>query len=252
MTCGSLWPCSASSSSARAPVDHWPVLVLVPPGRPIWPNRISPSCFGLPGLTWAPAMALISCSSATCSLPKSLESRASTARSMAMPRCSIRASTCGMGRSSVSYTVTTCSLAMRGFRREERLVLVLHVIEARGAAAEITGGYSIHIVRAFAGVEHVGHQHGVVDRADADAAGGEHQPFALHVVADLGDEGVFEHLFQCVERAPLRDLPFAKLGGEQARAFAVARLPVPERQIGGLIRRHRQRNTAERRLHRID
>ena len=48
--CGSSWPCSASSSSTRAPVDHWPVLVLVPPGSPILPNRMSPSCFGLPGL----------------------------------------------------------------------------------------------------------------------------------------------------------------------------------------------------------
>ena len=35
-----------------------PVLVLVPPGRPILPNRMSPSCFGLPGLIGAPASLL--------------------------------------------------------------------------------------------------------------------------------------------------------------------------------------------------
>ena len=35
----------------RAPVAHWPVLVLVPPGNCSLPNRISPICFGEPRLT---------------------------------------------------------------------------------------------------------------------------------------------------------------------------------------------------------
>ena len=74
-----------------APVDHAPVLVLVPPGRPILPNRMSPSCLGLPGLIGAPASLWISSSSPPCFCANSPDSRDSTCRSIEMPRCSMRA-----------------------------------------------------------------------------------------------------------------------------------------------------------------
>ena len=40
----------------RAEVDHWPVFVFAPPGRPILPNRMSPSCFGEPIVKRSPAI----------------------------------------------------------------------------------------------------------------------------------------------------------------------------------------------------
>ena len=49
-------PLAASSSRTSAPVAQAPVLVLVPPGRLILSNRISPSCFGEPRLNFSPGV----------------------------------------------------------------------------------------------------------------------------------------------------------------------------------------------------
>ena len=52
----------------------------------------------------------------------------------------------------------------------------------------------------------IGHQHGVVDRRDADAQLRENLGIKLHVLADLQDAGVFQHRFeqlQCFHHAHL-------------------------------------------------
>ena len=54
-----------------------------------------------------------------------------------------------------------------------------------------------------AGVEHVGHQHGVVERRDLDAVARKHQPVELQVLPDLEHAGIFQQRLQRVERRPL-------------------------------------------------
>ena len=55
-------------------------------------------------------------------------------------------------------------------------------MEMDGVVVEPALGEIVHAVAAFAGVEHVGHQHGVVVAGDLDAALGEHQPVVFHVL----------------------------------------------------------------------
>ena len=96
-------PARRGPPECRPMVAHWPVAVFLPPGRPITPNRMSPSCFGEPTLKGWPASSWISASS-----------RAGALRELAgQPRQDLavdhdagaspcRASTATSGRSSVS------------------------------------------------------------------------------------------------------------------------------------------------------
>ena len=62
------------------------------------------------------------------------------------------------------------------------------------------------------GVEHIGHQHGVVERVDLDAAPGKNLPVVFHVLADLEDAGVFQHLLDDLQRFVFRNLIGTELG----------------------------------------
>ena len=72
--------------------------------------------------------------------------------------------------SSAAYSVAlssgTCANVARDFL--PRRVLD-HLIERDAGVAEVALGQLVHAVAALAAVERVGHQHGVVDRRDADA-----------------------------------------------------------------------------------
>ena len=81
---------SPAPPDPRAParvVDHAPVLVFVPPGSLILPNRMSPSCLGAADVELlrrrSPAISSSTCA-AVCA--KSPDSRDSTCRSIEMPR----------------------------------------------------------------------------------------------------------------------------------------------------------------------
>src|SRR5262249_13313616 len=104
----------------------------------------------------------------------------------------------------------------RSLRREQGLVFVPYIIEARRTATEITRHHGIYIVRAFAGVEHIGHEHGIVGRSQPDAAARQHQPIPFHVMTYLDDVLVFEKRLQRIKRFTLGDLSAAEPGRKQA------------------------------------
>ena len=66
------------------------------------------------------------------------------------------------------------------------------MLEMDGVVIEPALGEIVHAVAAFAGVEHVGDQHGVVVAVDLDAALGEHQPVVFHVLRDFEDALVLQ------------------------------------------------------------
>ncbi len=58
--------------------------------------------------------------------------------------------------------------------------------------AKIALGQVVHAVVMRPGVHRVRHQHGVVERGDADAEPGKDLPVVFHVLADLQDGRVFQ------------------------------------------------------------
>jgi hypothetical protein len=84
---------AASSSSTSAPVDQAPVLVLVPPGRPILPNRMSPSCLGEPRLKGSPASSCDLVLQPRHAAARTRRTGATGSAGRWMPRRSMRAST---------------------------------------------------------------------------------------------------------------------------------------------------------------
>ena len=182
----------------------------------------------------SPASSLISSSSRAISWANEPERLASGARSTFTPVRSISASTGAIGRSSVSYTVVTCSAASRGFStsqsRKPDIGLLArifggardgHEVERhRGAAASqdlLLGeaGMAEQAARELlgqmlgaAGVERVGHEAGVVDALKRDAVAGQRHHVELGVLHDLQDAGVLEKGLKQVER--LRACPSAR------------------------------------------
>ena len=101
-----------------------------------------------------------------------------------------------------------------------------------------------------AGIDHVGHQQRVVVGRNRDPALRENLPVEFQVLADLEYAGVFEQRLDGFECVLLGNLVRLDTGIEQA--FAAAILLVRERDITGFVRRHRQREAAQCRLHRIE
>jgi hypothetical protein len=104
------------------------------------------------------------------------------------------------------------------------------------------------IVRMQGGIQHVGHEHGVVDRGHADAALKQHQVIALEVVADLQHAFIFEQRTQA-----LQHFGFGELGNAAfvIRQIEAIRCAVATRHITCFARRHRQRDAAQGGAHRI-
>ena len=73
-----------------------------------------------------------------------------------------------------------------------------------GAVVEQLLRQRVHPVGAAAGIEHIGHQHGVVDRRDLDAVAGQHQPVEFQVLPDLEDAAILQ---QRLEHARARPRP---------------------------------------------
>ena len=97
---------------------------------------------------------------------------------------------------------------------------------------EIAFGEDIHAVVMFAGMERVGHQHGVVDRRDVDAVAGKDLGVVFHVLADLEDRGILEHRFQQVERLLQGDLAVEQaVGAEEIISLAIL---VGQRDVAGM------------------
>ncbi len=107
------------------------------------------------------------------------------------------------------------------------------------------------VIRA-AGIEHVRHQHDVIVGRKIGAAQRERLQVELEVAADFEHLRVFEQRLHGRERRALLDLPGRNVAGKQAAVAAVAAFAVGERNVASLVGRERQRETAQRRLHRVD
>ncbi len=127
-------------------------------------------------------------------------------------------------------------------------------MEMNGVVVEPALGEVVHAVAAFAGVQHVGNQHGVVIAFDLDAALREHQPVVFHVLRDFEDGFVLQERLEQRERLVLGDLVGAELGFRREQIGAVGRAAVAmaDRHVAGFVRRHGERESAQMRLHRIE
>ncbi len=124
------------------------------------------------------------------------------------------------------------------------------VAEVNGLVAQPFLGEVVHAVAAFAGVEHVGNEHGVVVALDLDAALREHQPIVFQVLPDFQDALVLEQRLENFQRVFFLDLIGCEACVEQAIAAAV--LFVCKRHVKGFVGRQRERETAQGRLHRVE
>ncbi len=124
------------------------------------------------------------------------------------------------------------------------------VVVADGPIFEPALRQPVHLVGAFAGVEHVGEQQDVVGGRDFDVVERQHQPGEFEVVADLEDGRIFKQRAQRVERGIDRDLIGQGIGTKQR---AVARgLAVRERHVAGFVGLDREREADELALHGIE
>ena len=90
---------------------------------------------------------------------------------------------CDVGRSLLELHAIECDL---GFAGADHVVIVhRHVIE-------VARRERIERVTEAPGIEHVGHQHRVLERPRVDAAHSEKLQLELHVLADLQDTRVLE------------------------------------------------------------
>ena len=133
--------------------------------------------------------------------------------------------------------------------RDLRLAGADHVVVVDCRVAEVARRECVEAVAEAPGIERVGHQHGVLDPAQRDPAHGEQLHLELQVLPDLEHAPVFQQRLQRGERVGLRDLSLREPAAEQP--VAVARLAVRERHVARLVRRERQRDAAQRRLHRV-
>ena len=91
-----------------------------------------------------------------------------------------------------------------------------------------------------AGVEHIGHQHGVVDGADLDAAQREHLPVVLQVLADLEDAASSSSGLSAASASLLGDLLRRRAPPRTGRS------PRRRRPRGGRAARSRPRSARPR------
>ena len=133
-----------------------------------------------------------------------------------------------------------------------RLSCADHVVVVDRRVIEVARRQRIERMAEAAGIENVGHQHRVLVRLHLDAAHREHLQFVFQVLPDLEDAPVFKELLERRERVILRDLIRIERAAEQIAGLAIAAPAVRERDVTGLVRRDRERDAAERRLHRVD
>ena len=104
--------------------------------------------------------------------------------------------------SSAAYSVAlssgTCPKVL--FRLLGARRVLEHLLERHAGVAEMALGEVVHAVRRPAGIERVGHQHGVVERRDLDAVLGEHVEIVLDVLPDLEDRRVLQQRLQQRQR----------------------------------------------------
>ncbi len=131
-----------------------------------------------------------------------------------------------------------------------RLAGAGHFVVTDGAVIEPLLRHGIHAVRPAAGIEHIGHQHGVVVRCDLDAVARQHLPVEFQVLPDLEDAAILQQRLERGERVRRRNLARHHLAGEQAGA--VAALAVDQRHVAGLVGADCEREAAQLRLHRIE
>ena len=101
-----------------------------------------------------------------------------------------------------------------------------HLVEVDGLVIEVAPRQGIEAVIGTAGVDHVGHQHGVVVGRDLDAAHGENLPVEFQILADLEHAGIFQQRLDGIERGAFGNLIGRDLALEQAATAAVAALAV--------------------------
>ena len=112
------------------------------------------------------------------------------------------------------------------------LAAARHVGELDRLVAQMQLGQFVHAVAMGAALQHVGDQHGVVDRRDGDAFLGEHHRVVLDVLADLQHARVFQQRLEAREDRLLGELlrPVA-VQVQSARATGAG---VTDRDVAGL------------------
>ena len=134
-----------------------------------------------------------------------------------------------------------------GRERDLRFALAYELGAVEHRVAEMAMRERGKIMIAAAGIEHVGHQHDVVECRERSAVTREHQRVLLEAVTDLEHAGIFEQRLEQIERVAFVDLAGSDASlGEQVGAGTMA-----ERYVGGPVRSERKRNAEQRRDHRI-
>ena len=107
----------------------------------------------------------------------------------------------------------------------------------------------VEAVAVAAGIEHVGHEHRVVDRRELEPAFGEHEAIDFRIVHDLEHARRFEEWCEAREYVAFAQLPRHQVAAEEiARAFAA----MGERRVPRAPGRGCERKPDEIALHRID
>jgi len=67
-----------------------------------------------------------------------------------------------------------------------------NVLERNALVVQVTQGKFIHAVTDIARFQHVGHQHGVIERSHVDVVALQHLDIIFEILADLQDRGIFQ------------------------------------------------------------
>ncbi len=196
-----------------ASVDQAPVLVRRPPGSENLPNRMSPSCLGEPRLKGSPASLWLSASSRAMSFAKSLESfRRNDGRDHGpgslhggedgneRPLQSLVDGQAAFGDEARLEHKSKSQRDVGLFGGVARRLGQRHLVERHAVAAladEVGKRDRLVLemklrelgkpVSVDAGIEHIGHQHRIVARLEADAALKQHHGGEFQIVPDLQD-----------------------------------------------------------------
>ena len=154
---------------------------------------------------------------------------------------------------------TQCDIGI--FRRITRRLLHRYAIEgdllfalARdigegdGLVAEIKLRQLIHAVAVQGCFQHIRDQHRIVEWGDADAPLQQNQIIIFQVLCDFQHALIFQQRFEARQHRLFRQLFGCAAAAEIKPAAAI----VAARDVTGLIRRHRERDTAKYGLHRIE
>ena len=112
------------------------------------------------------------------------------------------------------------------------------LLERDGLLPQVLQRQGVHVVAGGGGVQHVGLQHGVLQRPrHRDAVARQHRDVVLEVLADLGFAGILQQRLECGQHGIAVEL----CGGVQ--------IVVGQRDIGRLARLKRQPHADDARLH---